>query len=169
MKTAEGDDVPRLLTPIVVPRPSRDGEWTSRHAERVQSPHHSLGRRALGHPARCGVTGALAEGTASLAIRCARSERSDFSPVLLQSLDTCGDRHMKGSFAILLSGAIVATAVFCVFRWEVTAAAGVAYRLDRWTGQITSCVGSHPVANAYATGFGVSVHCDRSSDPTAGK
>ena len=26
-----------------------------------RSPHHSLGRRALGHPARCGVTGALAE------------------------------------------------------------------------------------------------------------
>jgi hypothetical protein len=26
-----------------------------------RSPHHSLGRRALGPPARCGVTGAPAE------------------------------------------------------------------------------------------------------------
>ena len=82
---------------------------------------------------------------------------------------------MKGSIAILMAGAIVATAVFFVFRWEVTAAGGVAYRLDRWTGQVTSCAGSHPVANAYSTGFGMSVHCDPSSEPstkfqpTAGK
>jgi hypothetical protein len=73
---------------------------------------------------------------------------------------------MKGSIAILMSGAIVASAVFFVFRWEVTAAGGIAYRLDRWTGQVTSCAGSHPVANAYSTGFGVSVHCDPSSEPS---
>ena len=73
---------------------------------------------------------------------------------------------MKGSIAILMSGAIVATAVVFVFRWEVTAAGGVAYRLDRWTGQITSCAASHSVATAYASGFGVSVHCDPSSQPS---
>lgn len=73
---------------------------------------------------------------------------------------------MKGSIAILMSGAIVATAVVFVFRWEVTAAGGVAYRLDRWTGQITSCAANHSVANAYASGFGVSVHCDPSSPPS---
>jgi hypothetical protein len=74
---------------------------------------------------------------------------------------------MRGSIAILMSGAIVATAVLFVFRWEVTAAGGVAYRLDRWTGQITSCATSHSVASAYASGFGVSVHCDPSSQPSA--
>jgi len=74
---------------------------------------------------------------------------------------------MKGSIAILMSGAIVATAVLFVFRWEVTAAGAVAYRLDRWTGQITSCAAGHSLATAYATGSGVTVHCDPSSEPSA--
>ena len=44
-----------------------------------RSPHHSLGRRALGHPARCGVTEALAEGNTISFRRCARSKRFVFS------------------------------------------------------------------------------------------
>jgi hypothetical protein len=41
--------------------------------------------------------------------------------------------------AIVIAGALVAIAILVALRWQITAASGYVYRLDRWTGHITVC------------------------------
>ena len=46
---------------------------------------------------------------------------------------------MRIPFAIVIAAALIAAAILIVFRWEVSAATGVVYRIDRWTGHIAVC------------------------------
>jgi hypothetical protein len=43
-------------------------------------------------------------------------------------------------FTVLVSGVLIAATIAGVLRWEVSAAGGHVYRLDRWTGAIRICV-----------------------------
>jgi hypothetical protein len=43
-------------------------------------------------------------------------------------------RLMRVAAAIVIAGALIAIAVLIAFRWQISAATGVVYRLDRWTG-----------------------------------
>ena len=46
---------------------------------------------------------------------------------------------MRELIAVLIAGALVAVAILIAFRWHISAATGVVYRLDRWTGHIAVC------------------------------
>ena len=46
---------------------------------------------------------------------------------------------MRPAIVSLIAGALIAVAVLIVFRWQISAATGVVYRLDRWTGDIVAC------------------------------
>jgi hypothetical protein len=41
--------------------------------------------------------------------------------------------------AVVIAGALIAIAMLIVFRWQISAATGVVYRLDRWTGHAIGC------------------------------
>jgi hypothetical protein len=41
--------------------------------------------------------------------------------------------------AILIAGALIAASLLIAFRWQISAATGFVYRLDRWTGSVTAC------------------------------
>jgi hypothetical protein len=43
---------------------------------------------------------------------------------------------MRIPTAIVIAGALTSAAVLNALRWEISAATGVVYRLDRWTGNI---------------------------------
>jgi hypothetical protein len=47
---------------------------------------------------------------------------------------------MRIPAAIVIAGALIALAILSAFRWEISAATGVVYRLDRWTGHIVACL-----------------------------
>jgi hypothetical protein len=49
--------------------------------------------------------------------------------------------------AAAIIGALVAGAILVAFRWQITAAPGHVYRLDRWTGRITVCDLENPVVD----------------------
>jgi hypothetical protein len=51
------------------------------------------------------------------------------------TLDTVG--VMRVALAIVIAGVLIAAAILIVLRWEISAATGVVYRIDRWTG--TAC------------------------------
>lgn len=46
---------------------------------------------------------------------------------------------MGRNLAIILAGALIAFAVALTGRWQVSAAPGGLYRLDRWTGAVSAC------------------------------
>jgi hypothetical protein len=46
---------------------------------------------------------------------------------------------LRNAVATLVAGIMIATAILIAFRYEISAATGVVYRLDRWSGQITAC------------------------------
>jgi hypothetical protein len=46
---------------------------------------------------------------------------------------------MRVPIAIMIAGSLIAAAILLAFRWQITAATGVVYRLDRWTGHIVAC------------------------------
>jgi hypothetical protein len=48
-------------------------------------------------------------------------------------------RLMRVAAAIVIAGALIAIAVLIAFRWQISAATGVVYRLDRWTGHAVVC------------------------------
>jgi hypothetical protein len=41
--------------------------------------------------------------------------------------------------AVVIASALIALAILIVFRWQLGAATGVVYRLDRWTGHAVAC------------------------------
>jgi hypothetical protein len=41
--------------------------------------------------------------------------------------------------AIVIAGLLIAGAILIAFRWQISAATGVVYRLDRWTGSVIVC------------------------------
>jgi hypothetical protein len=41
--------------------------------------------------------------------------------------------------AVVIASALIAIAILIVFRWQISAATGVVYRLDRWTGHAVAC------------------------------
>jgi hypothetical protein len=43
------------------------------------------------------------------------------------------------ALAVIFAGVLIALAILIVFRWQISAATGVVYRLDRWTGNIAVC------------------------------
>jgi hypothetical protein len=47
--------------------------------------------------------------------------------------------QMRIPIAIVIAGVLIAAAVLIAQRWEISAATGVVYRLDRWTGDILAC------------------------------
>jgi hypothetical protein len=49
-------------------------------------------------------------------------------------------RLMRVAAAIVIAGALIAIAVLIAFRWQISAATGVVYRLDRWTGHAVLAV-----------------------------
>jgi hypothetical protein len=49
---------------------------------------------------------------------------------------------VRTTASILGGAALIAIALLFTFRWEITSPhAGMVYRLDRWTGRVTPCVG----------------------------
>lgn len=48
------------------------------------------------------------------------------------------DRLVLGG-SIVIGAAIIAAAILLVFRWEVAAGMGTAYRIDRWSGAVQHC------------------------------
>ena len=46
---------------------------------------------------------------------------------------------MSRSIAIVIAGVLIAVAILIAFRWQISAATGVVYRLDRWTGDVIAC------------------------------
>ena len=46
---------------------------------------------------------------------------------------------MRFTVAVVIAGALIAAAILISFRWQLSAATGVVYRLDRWTGNVTVC------------------------------
>jgi hypothetical protein len=46
---------------------------------------------------------------------------------------------MRVPIAVVIAGALVAVAILIAFRWHISAATGVVYRLDRWSGRIIAC------------------------------
>lgn len=46
---------------------------------------------------------------------------------------------MEKSFAIITAGALIALAILFVSHWQISAATGVVYQLNRWTGAIAFC------------------------------
>ena len=46
---------------------------------------------------------------------------------------------LRNAVATLIAGIVIAVAILIAFRYEISAAIGVVYRLDRWSGQITAC------------------------------
>ena len=46
---------------------------------------------------------------------------------------------LRKAVATLIAGVVIAVAILFAFRYEISAATGVVYRLDRWSGQITAC------------------------------
>jgi hypothetical protein len=76
---------------------------------------------------------------------------------------------MKVSFAIVLGAALIAVTLLFLFRWEISGVGGQAYRLDRWTGRITSCnVPSALQSDGHQLGFGFQLRCS-SLTPTEAK
>jgi hypothetical protein len=47
--------------------------------------------------------------------------------------------------AIVIAGVLIAAAILITLRWEISAATGVVYRLDRWTGAVTVCTLGQPI------------------------
>jgi hypothetical protein len=47
--------------------------------------------------------------------------------------------------AIVIAGLLIAAAILISLRWEISAATGVVYRLDRWTGAVMVCTVGLPV------------------------
>jgi hypothetical protein len=45
----------------------------------------------------------------------------------------------RPALSILLAGCLVAIAILIAFRWQITAAPGFVYRLDRWSGHVNAC------------------------------
>jgi hypothetical protein len=43
------------------------------------------------------------------------------------------------AITLRIPGALIALAILIVFRWQISAATGVVYRLDRWTGHAVAC------------------------------
>ena len=41
--------------------------------------------------------------------------------------------------AILIAGTLISIAILIALRWQIRAATGVVYRLDRWNGNIIAC------------------------------
>ena len=70
---------------------------------------------------------------------------------------------MNQSLAIIIAGAIVAFSVALSTRWQIAVAPvqnapnPQVYRLDRWTGDVTSCNVKNPSASLYA---GVILPCE---------
>lgn len=46
---------------------------------------------------------------------------------------------MRIAVGVVIAGALIVIAILIVFRWQISAATGVVYRLDRWTGLATVC------------------------------
>jgi hypothetical protein len=46
---------------------------------------------------------------------------------------------MRAAVAVVIAGTLIAIAILVAFRWQITAAPGIVYRLDRWTGNIVAC------------------------------
>jgi hypothetical protein len=61
---------------------------------------------------------------------------------------------MRGTVAIVIAGALIAIAILVGFRWQITAATGIVYRLDQWTGNIVGCEVDHGPCYSYNTVLG---------------
>lgn len=48
-------------------------------------------------------------------------------------------RAMRIPISILMAGCLVAAATFVTNHWQISAADRYVYRLDRWTGAVTTC------------------------------
>jgi hypothetical protein len=46
---------------------------------------------------------------------------------------------MREPIAVLIAGVVIAVEILLAFRWQISAAPGFVYRLDRWTGTIMRC------------------------------
>lgn len=46
---------------------------------------------------------------------------------------------MRIAVGVVIAGALIVIAILIVFRWQISAATGVVYRLDRWTGHAAVC------------------------------
>jgi hypothetical protein len=46
---------------------------------------------------------------------------------------------MRIAVAVAIAGALIAIAVLIAFRWQISAATGVVFRLDKWTGHAVVC------------------------------
>jgi hypothetical protein len=58
---------------------------------------------------------------------------------------------MRTPIAIVIAGLLISCAILIAFRWQISGATGVVYRLDRWNGRITACELGRPAA-CYAIG-----------------
>lgn len=67
---------------------------------------------------------------------------------------------MGNSIAILVGSALIAAAILLVFRWDMAAFGGEAYRLDRWTGHVVACSAPNQKrVDAAWAGVGLSYRC----------
>jgi hypothetical protein len=41
--------------------------------------------------------------------------------------------------AIVIAGLLIAGTILIAFRWQISAATGIVYRLDKWSGRIVAC------------------------------
>jgi hypothetical protein len=46
---------------------------------------------------------------------------------------------MRIMLSVVIAGTLIAVAILIAFRWQISAATGVIYRLDRWTGNLIVC------------------------------
>lgn len=47
---------------------------------------------------------------------------------------------MRIPVAIVIAGLLIAGAIGFAFRWQISAANGIVYRLDRWNGHVVACL-----------------------------
>ena len=61
------------------------------------------------------------------------------SPLLGKTKRAAAPGTITLRIAVLIAGLLIAAAILISFRWQISAATGVVYRLDRWTGNIIAC------------------------------
>jgi len=85
-------------------------------------------------------------GTGSLIVQMAMTveQASELVRDLQKIIDRIIEKSVRVDLAIVVAGALVAIAILLAFRWQISSATGVVYRLDGWTGHVAICeVGVH--------------------------
>ena len=72
---------------------------------------------------------------------------------------------MRTTAGIVIGALIISGAILFEFRWEIAATSPGAYRLDRWTGEITWCIPRHEAEAQLMSRVAAPLNCDEETEP----